>query len=1000
MKQFKVLVPAFVVCALFLSLGYWGLAEEAVEDSVDRDYSAELPRIPALEPEEAMAAFELLPGYRIELVAAEPLVRDPVAMDFDEDGRLYVVEMRGYSEERQANISTVRLLTDENGDGRFDHATTFLDELPWPVAIHCYDGGVFVGSPPEILYCKDTTGDGVADQVEEVFTGFSLTNVQGLVNSFRWSHDNRIYGATSVSGAELVPGDEPGARPLTLRGRDFSFDPRTLEVRPESGGGQHGMYFDAAGRRYATHNSDHLQLYMFDDRYIARNPFLQAPNPRISIAADGPAADVYRISPVEPWRILRTRLRVQGIVPGPIEGGGRPAGYFTGATGVTIYLGNAMPELRDLAFVADVGGNLVHRKEIQKDGIELVGVRMDEQKEFLASTDIWFRPVQFSNAPDGAFYILDMYREVIEHPDSLPPVIKQHLDLNSGNDRGRIYRVVHEDFEQPPLPRLSEAGTEELVALLDHANGWHRRTAARLLYERQDAAAAPHLARVAREGAEPEGRARALYSLHSLEALEPEQVLVALGDEDASVRRHALILAEPFFDAHAELLARAAGMVEDTDPEVRYQLAFSLGEAASGEVRNEALATLARRHGESRWVRNALLSSLTVGADEVLALLVGHAPYRQSENGAAFIEALARQAGAAGESLELLLAEIDGLPEEEAALAQNAVRGLLEGLKESGQGGAIHETLARSERAAPLLVDMLEAARVRALDAEADAAARVDAIRTLAFDSNESAAALLPPLLEQQHPNQVQAAAIQTLSRFNMPEVAPELIARYQDLSPEMRLRAVEALFARREWIEAMLDAVAEERFSPAHLESTRIQSLLTHPDAELRARAETLLADYQPGRRQDVVEAYMDVLELPGDPERGRAIFAENCSQCHQLEGVGFAVGPDLANVGNSGAEFILVNILDPNREVSPEYVNYIIETRDWESYSGIIDAETATSITLKRAMGATDTLLRVNIEEIRSGELSIMPEGWEETLGRQGLADILTYLQTMTEE
>ena len=185
-------------------------------------------------------------------------------------------------------------------------------------------------------------------------------------------------------------------------------------------------------------------------------PFLAVPRSRISIAADGPQAEVYRKSPVEPWRLVRTRLRVAGLVKGPVEGGGRAAGYFTGSTGVTIYRGNAWPkESQGQAIIGDVGSNIIHRKVIEWKGLVPIARRVDENREFVASTDIWFRPVQFANAPDGALHILDMYREVIEHPKSLPPEIKQHLDLTSGRDRGRLYRILPDGFQQPKLPKLS-----------------------------------------------------------------------------------------------------------------------------------------------------------------------------------------------------------------------------------------------------------------------------------------------------------------------------------------------------------------------------------------------------------------------------------------------------------------------------------------------------------------------------------------------------------------
>ncbi|MBI2432678.1 MAG: c-type cytochrome [Candidatus Hydrogenedentes bacterium] len=985
------------VAAVAFVLAPLSSAEES-QDSIEKDYSGELPRIAPLPPEEALASFEVQPGYHIEQVAAEPLVRDPVALDFDENGRLFVVEMRGYSEEFEAGISSVRMLTDENGDGTFDSSSTYVDGLKWPVAVACYDGGIFVGEPPRIFYAKDADGDGKADIQEDVYTGFSLSNVQGLMNSFTWGLDNKFYAAASSAGGDIVPANDPNARPLGLHGRDFAFDPRTREIVATSGGAQHGLSFDDWGRRFLCHNSDHIQLVMFEDRYVARNPYLETPSPRVSIAADGPAGDVFRISPIEPWRIVRTRLRVKGLVPGPIEGGGTPAGYFTSATGITIYTGDAMPELKGMAIIGDVGSNLIHRKKLEADGVSLVARRMDDQTEFIRSKDIWFRPVQFGNAPDGTLYVLDMYREVIEHPASLPPLIKQHLDLNSGNDRGRIYRIVPEGFVQPAPQRLGEATAEQLVQALDSPNGWIRRTAARLLYQRQDQSAVPQLDALAAAGT-PEGKLRALYALDGLDALRPEALMQALRDSAPQVRVHALILSEPLLKDRPEILNQVASLVEDTDQRVRYQLAFSLGEAPNQPPRNEALAALARREAGNAWFRLAILSSLTTGAAEVLALLADAPAYRQSEAGAAFLEDLALQAGAAGQDLDGVLAKVDMLPEAEETLAQATVRGLLRGLKLSGQGAGAQEALAKSQRAAALLNGLLADAHAKAVDGQAPADQRADAISSLAFDQYAVVAEVLPPLMQAIQPTEVQSAALGTLRQFPEEAVGEVLLKEWDQYSPETRSGVIEALFSRKPWLQRLLQAMADGQFAPKNLESTRIQALLNHPDETIQQQAKQLLASYQPGKRTEVVETYQDVLTMPGDAARGRELFTANCNQCHKLEERGFAVGPDLANIGNSGPEKILVNVLDPNREINPQYINYTVETKDWESHSGIIASETATSVTLKRGLGETSTLLRVNIESIRSEELSIMPEGWEETLGKQGLADIIAYLMSLVQ-
>ena len=270
----------------------------------------------------------------MDQAAAEPLVNSPVAMAFDENSRLFVVEMRGYSENRDDALSRISLLTDTNGDGHFDHSSVYVDKLLWPVAVACWDGGIFVGDPPDIWYFKDTDGDGRADVRRKVFTGFGTSNVQGLMNTFTWTLDNRIEVAASSTGGEIVRCDAQGnpakgSRPLSIRGRDFRFDPRTLAFEATSGGLQHGMSFDDWGHKFLTGNSNHIQQVMYEDRYLARARWLAAPPARIDIADDGPQAEVFRSSPIEPWRIVRTRLRVSGGDPrAPSKGGGRAASWL------------------------------------------------------------------------------------------------------------------------------------------------------------------------------------------------------------------------------------------------------------------------------------------------------------------------------------------------------------------------------------------------------------------------------------------------------------------------------------------------------------------------------------------------------------------------------------------------------------------------------------------------------------------------------------------------
>ena len=982
----------FALSALLLGSS---LSLTAAEPTVT---SNDLPRIPAVEPKDALKTFQVKKGFHIELVACEPNVVSPVALSFDERGRLFVVEMIDYSERREElpHLGRIRMLEDTDGDGVFDKSTIFADNLPWPTAVFCYDGGIFVGATPDILYLKDTDGDGKADVREVVFTGFAegmeRINVQAMLNTFIWGLDNRIHGATSSDGGMIKSLKHPEAKLVNLHGRDFVIDPRTMTMTAEAGGGQHGLSFDRSGRRFACSNSDHIRLFMYDDRYAARNPNYTMPAALLSIAVDGPAAEVYRISPEEPWRVIRTKWRVSGLMSGPIEGGGRSAGYFTGATGTTIYRGNAFPpEFLDNAFLGDVGGNLVHRKILLPNGAALKAQRPpDEEKvEFAASKDTWFRPVQFANAPDGTLYVIDMYREVIEHPWSLPDNLKKFLDLNSGNDRGRIYRIVPDGFKQPRLPRLDKASTSELVATLENPNGWHRDTAARLLYERQPKAAVPLLVKLIEKSKSPLARMHALYALDGLGALKEAQVLAGLKDSDAIVREHAIKLSEKLFPngvPSEKLLAKLEELADDTDIRVRYQLAFTLGEV-KGSAKIAPLATIAKRDLGSSWTRAAILSSLAEGAGELFVKLSADAKTGDSKAGQDFLRQLVMLVGAKNKTEEVEQALAFIAKGHQPALSFALVRALGDGLQRGGSSLA---------KAGANLKDIFVLANKVASDDQSAEAARVQAIQLMGLTSFEESGQTLASLLALNQPQAVQLAAIATLARFTDPQVGPELAKRWDTYTPRVRSEALSVLLAKTDRATALLHAIEAGTIRPSALDTTQTRFLREHRDQNIRQLADKVLAAKPATTRQQVIDAFMPALNLKGDPAHGKKIYEERCVSCHRLGGEGHALGPDLVTVKNSGPEKMLVNILDPNREVQPAYVSYLVETKDDESLIGIIANETATTVTLRQAYSKEDVIPRSKIKKMQSQGQSLMPEGLEAGLAPKDFADLLRYIET----
>lgn len=990
----------FVIVAVVAVAGCGLPANGQDKEPTIAELAARLPAIPAREPDASRAQIQVREGFRVTLVAAEPLVRDPVAVDFDEQGRMFVVELpqyNGYAVKDFKARGTVRMLEDADADGRFEKSTVYVDDLDYPTAVACWDGGLFIGAAPDLLYVKDTDGDGRVDLRQVVFTGFGKDVAgEAQLNSFRWGFDNRFHISTNLSGGEIRSGANADVPGVSVRGRGFTFDPRDLtRFELTSGGGQHGMSMDDWGQTFVCSNSVPAQTLMLDDRYLVRNPQLQAPAAAVDIAPEGKFTKLFRISPNEPWRELRTSLRKTGKFRGSDEGG-TPFGFFTGATGITIYRGDAWPSaFRGNLFVGDVANNLIYRATLEPRGVGWVARRADEGREFFATRDIWSRPVQLANAPDGTLYVLDIYRGLIEGAAFLPPEFLEFLDPISGNDRGRIYRIQPAGFQSRPVPRLDAASTVELVALLEHRNGWHRDTASRLLYQRQDRAAVAPLKRLAAASAEPVGRMTALYSLAGLEALEEATLLSALTDPDSRVRVHGLRLAERFAGRSPAIAAQVCALADDPELRVRYQAAFSLG-AFQGATRNQALASIAITDGADSWVRLAVLSSLLEGAGEVFEVVGQDASFRATAHGGDFLLTLARQIGAVNRTDELaaVLKIMNSLPPAEKPLAEKLVQALVE--KQSG--AARQRMLAASGgKAGELLATLLRESRAIAGDPQQAIEGRVAAIRSLRLAPLAEVRTLFGELLGLRQPIEVQAAVLASLAEYDDPEVAALILDSWPSLSPTLRAQAAETLLSRPAWIAALLQQVESGKVGRGDLDPARIGLLKRHPDKQIAARVSELFSGSGLPQRQEVVDRYQVALTLDGDAPRGKALFKKVCSACHQLEEVGTQIGADLKGIRNRGLPAVMLNILDPNREVKPQFQSYVIQTDDGRVTTGMIEEESANSLTIRRPDGTKTTIGRGEIEELQSTGVSFMPEGLEKDVDPQAMADLLKYFDAL---
>jgi putative membrane-bound dehydrogenase-like protein len=1022
----------FVVAALIavLSAGLILSMDDALSADEHSDPAMPefvLPRVPPKSPAEALASFEVADGFRIELVAAEPLVVDPVAMAFDEHGALFVVEMRDYSEQKKERLGRVRRLTDDDGDGQFDRSSVFVEGLSWPTAVACYDGGVFIGNAPDILYCKDTDGDGVADERRVVFTGFGRGNVQGLLNSFQWGLDQRIHGATSSAGGTItkpqtVRGRETRAQqPLELRGRDFAFDPKTLEMTATTGGGQHGLCFNRWGDRFVCSNSDHLQAIVFEERYLARNQFQSVIGARRSVAADGPQATVYRISPVEEWRIARTKLRVAGLVPGPIEGGGQPAGYFTSATGVTVYAGGLWGEEKvsgvgtsassvesfqvsgkaasdsSWVYIADVGSNLIHRKRLVHDGATYRGERVDQDTEFVRSRDIWFRPVQMAIGPEGALYVADMYRETIEHPDSLPPQLKRQLDLTSAG-RGRIYRIIPDDFKYSKPSPLSAATTAQLVESLDHPNMWQRTTALRLLYERHESSSIGPLRKQVAEGKRPEGRIAALYALAGLKSLRPQELTGGLDDPHPQVRRHALRLAEPFLKTSAGLVEKILTLVDDNEPVVQFQLALTLGECADARI-GPTLADIIARNSSQRDVVNAALTSIGTCAGSVLRELLEDPTWLASDHAsnilAVIVEQIVRQYREEDLAALVQLLSRPNLRDDPPATTK-LIKALCRIPADALIAGDSPQMAKLRELHKSAAIEVVQNAQTLLRRTNATHQQRTDAISDLALGVFEDQRQLFEQLLSPQEPPEIRKAVLAAIANFDSPEVAALVLSRWHEMVPTERSQATELLLRREVWAQQLVQHLQSEGLAMSALDPGHVARLQNFPSDRVRKAVLRMSGEKVPHDRRQVFDEYRDAaLAGSGDAIHGKLVFEKNCSTCHAVDARSDMIGPNLLQMVKRGRESTLFNILVPNGEVDPRFLEYVVLTATGEVVSGVIASETSTAVTIRTAENKTATILRVDIDELRNTGKSLMPEGFEKTIDRSAMADLLKYLE-----
>jgi putative membrane-bound dehydrogenase-like protein len=971
-------------------------------------------------PEKALATLQVADGFQIEMVASEPLVADPVAMEIDENGNMYVVEMHGYPLDKSGS-GKIKLLTDTDGDGKMDQSTAFAEGLMLPTGVMRWKKGILVTDAPNVLYLEDTDGDGKADLRDTLIAGFALSNPQHNLNNPTLGLDNWIYlghepAVTTQTfknefgdrgGDVYFPGKKDSPRlPDNARGRSVRMRPDRTGLEILSANTQFGHTFDNWGHYLLVSNANHIIHQVMSAAYLNRNPGLLVSNAAQSISDHGTAAEVFPITQ-NPQNQLLTDL-----------------GVFTSACGSKTYQGGIFPAPFDsVMFVAEPVSNLVHADVIHDKGATFSASRVYQNKEFLASTDAWFRPVNMYIGPDGALYVVDYYRQIIEHPEWMADDVIKSGQLYNGMDKGRIYRITPKGTKPASWAKdlKSTKWTNDfLLGKLADPNIWWRRNAQRLLIDGNDQTVITPLEQMVLNEKNPLGKLHALYTLEGLNALKPELLTKTLADHSAGVRENAVKLSEPFLK-DKNLQNALVGLQNDAHPKVRFQLLCTLGFLETPEAA-KARENLLFKNIEDPWMQIAALSAIPSAKNNLLDEALNRFEKGNPAYGS-LIEKLSTMTGNGGTAPEIKSAIGRALKpgtEKNDGWQAAVLQGLAIGLKNNKTAAASLKTeqdllvSAATNNPAPAVrqgsIQLLQVLGMRqnastkvavskalktALDKKAVVENRTAAINFLALDNPKLHSETLKKLIAPTEPLPVQLAALKTLSAVPDNTVSNFVVEKWPSLTREVRNAAINTFMVNEERITLLLDALEKKIIDPSAIGWPRSVGLMAQGNAALKARSRLLLTKKDDGR-MEVVKAYGPALTLTGSIENGRTVYEKNCATCHQIGGKsGTAYGPDLGTIRNRRPESIMGDILNPNLSIADGFDIWSIEMKEGEPVQGLIATESPTALTIKNYGGQETVIARANIKSLKALGMSVMPAGLENQISQQEMADLLLYLK-----
>lgn len=969
---------------------------------------AEVPKAPPaspFSPEESRQHFQLDPDCQIELAAAEPDVSAPVSIAFDEKGQMWVVEMHDYPNgpaPGEPGKSRIRVLSDEDADGRYSNPRIFVDQLLFANSLMHWDGGVLVTTNGQLIYFKDTDHDGKADFREVWFEGFATENPQLRCNHPTLGPDNWIYVANGLRNGKVravrpkwpqpAPTGIKLGEPVDISGRDFRFNPFTGECEAVSGYGQFGLTFDDEGNRYVCSNRNPCMKVLIEEWHLKLNPNLAVP----SVVDDvEPAGEKSKLHPISrAWTTSNLH-----------------AGQFSAACGLIFYRGTALTEkFYNKSFTCDPTGNLVHFNNAHYN---------ESKHEFLASDETWFRPVNTAMGPDGALYVVDMYRAVIEHPEYMPAELKTRPDLSLGAERGRIWRLVAQtkNPDDASLRSISlPTDPVEIAKLVAHPNGWHRDMAQRLIVEQKIKLSEPSQPNSKERSAVSSAVEQTLRSalLHvpadqgSVVALRTLRGLGWVTDADLAtillnVSQAAPILSQPDGErtSHTtqlavEALQQAFERLATSELLQEKVVAFGLGPHPSQVAfpLHLALGQLGEKYLEER-VRMATQDlHQATGMGVILGVAAGERPILSrvmSEPTTTHLQAsLLLDTAIRGATPEELANILGGL------LNTNRSVDVLRFAQGARSRGVTMEALIESR---PELRDawekLLASAAQTVRDRQQDGDPLLLSIQFLRYADPETALPILRDAMNSELPADIMQAVISVITSMPDPEAIDCLLLGFPQRTPALRSLIISGLLASDARIAKLLDLAESSQISFLEIGQTRLTSLQQVKNPEIQERLKKLIAANAPADRSQVIEEYQAALKMESDPLRGRELFAKNCSQCHKIGDLGIDVAPNISDSRVKTHEQLLVDILDPNRAIDNNYFSYTLIDTNGTVSTGVISSETSSSVTLKQPEGKTLTVLRSEIELLKPNGVSLMPVGFEKQLTVAQLGDLISFVK-----